>query len=112
MDYFSGGETGDVVRKELLPALENVARAEFGSLTLHSNMQDGYQKELGKQEKILEEILCWYLRELLKMHIRYGEKLEKQEKKLDAEFEAEIQEARAAREALQQAQSQSEQKQA
>ena len=66
-------QTAEIIRRELFPVLEKIARTEFGVVTMRSLEMDNEEiMEAEFSEKKIEAIAADYLKKLLKMHFEFN----------------------------------------
>lgn len=74
---FDNAETQTIIEKKLLPALEELARAEFGVYSMVGNIDDQTISWMIKSKDNIERLAETYIDGLLGAHIAYGAQLQK-----------------------------------
>lgn len=69
---FENEETAVIIQKKLLPALEELARAEFGPYSMTGNVDEETTKWMGEKGKQIITVAEQYMTGLLHAHIRAG----------------------------------------
>ena len=80
---FENEETYKVLKEKVMPALEELARTEFGVFSATGNVDKETKAWMRASNNRLAEAVTGYLDGLLLAHIRYGEDL----KKLGGQFD-------------------------
>lgn len=80
---FENEETYKVLKEKVMPALEELARAEFGVFSATGNVDAETEAWMRSSNNRLAEAVTGYLDGLLMAHIRYGVKL----KELGCQFD-------------------------
>lgn len=74
---FENDMTSQILKKELLPALEELARAEFGTYSMEGSIDEETVQWLKESKKRILKAISAYLDGLLEVHCRFGEELQK-----------------------------------
>lgn len=74
---FENEETYRVIKEKVMPALEELARTEFGVFSATGNIDEETKVWMRESNNKLAEAVTSYLDGLLLTHIRYGEELKK-----------------------------------
>lgn len=69
---FDNEETTVIIQKKLLPALEELARAEFGPYSMTGNIDEETSRWMSERGKEIIVVAEQYMTGLMKAHIRVG----------------------------------------
>ena len=69
---FASGETETIIHQKLLPALEELARAEFGTMCFYGDVDDDVSTSMRESIKTVEHCVSVYLRGLMRLYLDYG----------------------------------------
>lgn len=76
---FDNEETAIIILKKLLPALEELARAEFGPYSITGNIDEETLQWIRERRKALMAVAERYMDGLMEAHIRTGMQLRESE---------------------------------
>lgn len=71
-EMFENEETAVIIQKKLLPALEELARAEFGTYSMTGNIDEETTKWMGEKGEQIITVAKQYMTGLMHAHIRAG----------------------------------------
>ena len=72
-------ETATIIQKKLLPALEELARAEFGPYSMTGNIDEETVEWMGVKGEEIITVAKQYMTGLMKAHIRTGTQIRESE---------------------------------
>ena len=82
-NMFDNEETQNIVEKKLLPVLEELARAEFGTYSFAGAVDEVSVAWMENSLEMVKEIVGGYLGGLLRTHIEHGKLRQKLRGDLD-----------------------------